>query len=133
MDEDISGVLGSYDRTIGRRGFVERFYEIFLASRPEIAALFTEADFNKQRRLLKKGLRVVVMFETGDAEARKRMIRIRETHSRANLQIRPEYYIHWLNSLLATVAEFDPHFDDELEGCWRRTIQRSINFIKAGY
>lgn len=133
MNEDTSRVLSSYDRTIGRRGFVERFYEKLLATRPEIAELFDETDFIRQQQLLKKGLKMAILFADGDDEAQQHLAQIRETHNHENMQIRPEYYIHWLNSLIATVAEFDQHFDSELEGSWRRTLQCSIDEIKAGY
>ena len=133
MNEEIPRVHASYARIIGRRGFVERFYNVFLDSRPEIASLFKHTDFAAQEEQLKAAIHMAIQFPAGDKSACDALSRIRESHNRNHMQIKPEYYIHWLNSLVATIAEYDSEFDDELEGDWRRILQTSLNYIKEGY
>lgn len=133
MDEDLKTVRASYGRIIGRRGFTERFYELFLASRPEIAKMFETTDFKKQREKLTKAISMSILFPYGDEISIDALNRIRESHNHQHMDIKPEYYIHWANSLVATIAEFDPQFNDEVEDCWRRSIQTSLKHIKEGY
>ena len=59
--------------------------------------------------------------------------RIATAHNHLGLDIKPEYYLLWLESLILAVSEFDPLFDDEVEQVWRRFLQTSIDFMISRY
>ena len=47
---NFSDVLSSYGRCLLKRGFIERFYELFMASDDSIRALFARTDMSKVLR-----------------------------------------------------------------------------------
>ena len=59
--------------------------------------------------------------------------RIATVHDHLGLDIKPEYYSLWLESLIQTVSEFDPYFDDDIEQVWRQFLQPAIDFMISHY
>ena len=62
-ETDIELFNDSLDRCSGRPGFLDRFYELFLASSDEVAEKFERTDFRKQTRVLKASLYIMMMAE----------------------------------------------------------------------
>jgi hypothetical protein len=63
MDENRAPDLEAIERTresLGRciecETFLERFYELFMASSPAVGALFRNTDFERQKRVLRDSL-----------------------------------------------------------------------------
>ena len=121
----------SYDRFLSKPGFLERFYEIFLGSSPEVAEKFRDTDFVRQTQRLKASLYMLMVASLGTREALQHLKRMAQLHSRKQLNIRPELYDLWLTSLLKAVAEFDRLFDEKTEQAWRRVLLPGIDYIKA--
>lgn len=133
MKEDISRVRLSYGRSIAKRDFLGRFYEIFLASSPEIARKFVNTDLEKQQELLAMSVNMVILFPQENKIAKNAVGRIRESHSRSGLNIEPHLYTLWVDSLVQAVSEHDPEFNDQLEASWRKVLQIAIDYIVGGY
>jgi len=128
-----SPVMLSYGRCVLRPEFFKRFYDIFLASHPAIRPMFAQTDFQSQMGLLKQGLNMALMYGQGMPFSVSVINRIRESHKREKLNIPPALYVYWQDSLMKTVAEFDPQFTPELEAQWRESLKPSLDHIKAGY
>jgi len=124
----------SYERCLSQPGFLERFYEIFMASSEEVAAKFARTDFTRQRRLLKWSL-YMLMCAAGTPlpEVTTHLERISEVHSRGHMDIKPEFYDLWLDSLLQAVREFDPMLNEDIEAAWRQVLDYGIQFMKSKY
>lgn len=132
-ERDLAGVRKSYGRVIAKGRFVERFYEIFISSGPEIRRMFAKTDFEKQNELLERSLSMALLFPQKNPIARQLIDRIRISHSRGNMDIDPALYRFWLDSLIKTVAERDMEFNPELEQQWRRVLQVTLDYIAEGY
>jgi hemoglobin-like flavoprotein len=126
-------VESSYARCLNKTGFLNRFYEIFMASHPEVKPHFAHTDLNTQIQLLRHGLMSVFMFAEQNPIGQKALTRIRESHKRTKLDIAPHLYQYWTDSLIKTVSEYDGQFDTELERAWRQVIQPATDYIKSGY
>jgi len=133
MKEDISRVRLSYGRSIAKRGFLGRFYEIFLSSDPRIAKKFENTDLKKQQELLAMSVNMVILFPQANKIAKNAVGRIRESHSRKGLGIEPHLYHLWKQSLIQAVSEHDPEFDSQLEASWQKVLQIAIDYIVEGY
>lgn len=133
MKEEISRVRLSYGRAISRRKFLDRFYELFMQSNPVVAQKLVNTDIAKQQELLSQAVNMVILFPQGNKIARNAIKRIRESHKRDGLDIKPAYYHYWIDSLITALAENDPEFNDELEQAWRKVVQKAIDFITEGY
>jgi len=123
----------SLDRCLSQPEFLHRFYETLLASSAEIAEKFKHTDFERQRAALKTALYVLLFAHEwgleGDAYLRGLALR----HSRQDLDVRPELYDLWLESLLKTASEFDQFFDDATADSWRTVLVPGIQFMKSAY
>ena len=114
-------------------GFLERFYELFLASSPDVRERFKTTNFERQRRALSSSLVLMVLALDGGAPARAYMDQVAERHSRGALDIPPAMYDGWLDCLMLAAREFDPQFDDTLEQDWRATLAEGIALMRARY
>ena len=68
-----------------------------------------------------------------NTEASDYLERIAIRHNHKQLDIKPEFYILWLDSMIKAVSEFDPQFNNEVEQAWRRFMQPAIEFMMSRY
>ncbi len=130
---DNSDVLDSFERCEASGEFSQKFNEIFLSASPEIASYFANTEFSKQRKLLRATVYVMVTRDVEDPKAKDQLQKVGRSHSRSQLNIRPELYNVWLDSLCKTVGEMDPEWGANLENAWRERMQRGIALITAAY
>jgi len=105
----------SLGRCLNHGDLFGRFYEIFTASNPEIARKFENSDIKKQKDLLQYGIILANMFYNDNPIGINGIKRIRESHSRSKLDIKPSLYKYFLDSFIRAASELDPKFDDETE------------------
>jgi len=132
-ERDIELFNDSLERCTGRPGFLDRFYELFMASSEEVAAKFKHTDFRKQKKALRVSLYKMMLVREGNAGADADLERLAHLHSRRQLDVRPELYELWLDRLIQAVREFDPVFSGETEKAWRNVMRPGIEFMKARY
>ena len=125
--------VGSLTRCLGMPAFLDRFYEVFLESSPEVAEKFKHTNFARQKVALGQSLYLMVMAAEGGDAAVAYLDRIAERHGRDKLDIRPELYEVWLDALVTTARELDDEFDDETEAVWREMIRPGIEIMQARY
>lgn len=68
-------------------------------------------------------------FVAGDADARRSVQRMGEAHGRLNLDIRPDLYELWLDSLCEAIRIHDTEFSEALERDWRRWMKVGIDLM----
>lgn len=124
-----SAVTQSFGRCSVNPKFLDRFYEIFLASSPAIAPLFRNTDFAKQKVALRSGLTLMMMYNEGNKLGQQGLDRIGQSHSRQKLKIDPSLYPYWIDSLIKTVKECDPKCDATLEAEWRTALKKGAKHI----
>ncbi|OGT21002.1 MAG: hypothetical protein A2V90_08605 [Gammaproteobacteria bacterium RBG_16_57_12] len=129
----MAAVRQSYGRVLTKRNLVQRFYEVFMHSSPEIERKFAKTDFTKQYELLERSLTMSILYPQGNIIAKQAIGKIRESHSRKNLNIEPRLYHLWLDSLIKVLAELDPEFNPQLDKHWRKMMSVTLDYIKEGY
>lgn len=122
----------SFERCTSQPGFFEHFYAHFLATSPNIAALFKQTNFTRQKRLLKSSLLLLMMYYM-ELESPESLHRVIEAHDRYHYNITPELYDQWLTCLLETVKAHDPYYDATVEAAWRAILEKGIVLFKQGY
>ncbi|HYL00346.1 MAG TPA: globin [Steroidobacteraceae bacterium] len=114
--------------------FFQRFYELFLASSPEVREKFRGTDFRRQRRMLQTSFYMLVEYVAlGWPECEAYLERIAGAHGRRGRNIPPHLYDLWLDCLLHVVQECDPLCSPEIETAWRYVMSAGIDFVKARY
>jgi hemoglobin-like flavoprotein len=133
MAMGIKDVQASFGRCGLNPDFLDTFYKNFLASSPEIAALFKNTDFKKQKKMLQMSLNMLLTHAMGTGVVDGYMQQLAEKHSRRELNIDPRHYSNWLHSLVKTVKQFDTKFTPELEQAWRACLHKGIELMRAKY
>ena len=133
MKEQIERVKKSYGRCLAKGDVIGRFYEIFLQCSPLVQEKFKNTDFDKQKKLLRLGVTYMIMYANGDYAGQSSLNNLRKTHSHKQLNIEPELYTFWKESLIKTIGEFDSQFSLSLRNDWEEVINLGISHIKGGY
>lgn len=134
MADHYDDLQASYGRCLRGGGFIERFYEIFLASHPEVAAMFEKTDFRQQRLALRRGISIAISHAAGMAMVQRSVGEMAQVHSRkGRTPVRPSLYGHWIDSLLAAVREKDPEATPALIERWRGAMGAVVGTFTARY
>lgn len=128
-----SEVEKSFGRCTVNPNFLDRFYQIFLASHPAIAPMFAHTDMARQKGLLRSGLAMVIMHGQGNSFGTKSLDKIAESHSKKKWNISPSLYPFWVNSLMQAIKECDPQLTPAVEAEWRKVLEAGASYIAAGY
>ncbi len=75
----------------------------------------------------------MIRFPLEDKRTQNTLAMVAKTHKEDNLNIKPELYNLWLDSLCETVKKHDPEFTSGLEALWTEHMQEAINIILAEY
>jgi len=129
MNLSIEKVKDSYGRCLDSEDFIGRFYEIFLEKDAEIKAKFVNTNFDGQKKLLRHAILSMILFAGDGLAGIVTLEKIRETHDPKHMDIRPWQYAFWKDSLLQTVEEKDPKFDEETKQAWSYVIDTGVKFI----
>jgi hypothetical protein len=121
----------SYGRCCNDEAFFEDFYQTLMGKSEAIRAMFINTDMAEQRRLVRAGLMWLIMYAQGSEGSK--IEHLTRTHDRHHMNVHPDYYAYWVDSLMETVAQYDPKFDASLENAWRETLRPGIEMMKNGY
>ncbi len=133
MTEVIDIFRDSYERCTAVASFMDRFYERFMYSSDEVAQKFQNTEFRKQKAIVLHSLQMLSLSFHGDAQAEEYLHSLAQRHARGALDIRPDLYELWLDSLLSTVEETDPEFSNEIENAWETVMKHGIEIMIAAY
>ncbi|MFG6176496.1 globin [Halomonas sp. THAF12] len=126
----------SYARALARRvrgrDFFDAFYERFLATSPEVAEKFQGIDMSRQQAMLKKSFYQLLTLYAACHDS-DYLGRVAVLHGRHQRDIRPALYDQWLEAMIATLWDFDPRCDDEVELAWRLVMSPGIVYMKFHY
>jgi hypothetical protein len=90
----------SYERCLSQGGFLDKFYDRYIAADQTVARKFANTDLEKQKRMLDASLHMILALRNMHrAEAVTYFKRIGVTHDRKHHDIAPEFYDIWLTSL----------------------------------
>lgn len=110
--------------------FLQRFYELFMESSPEVAKLFQNTDLERQKGMLRDSLyAMLVAAGTTKGPAHDEIERLAGRHHEVG--VTPDLYTLWLDALIEAAREHDRHFSDALENDWRASMSAGIALMKA--
>ena len=125
--------LDSLERCAEDENFIPSFYRHFLSTSSEIRYRFRDTDFEKQNKMLLGSLRLAAGATQGDQESLRELRDRAETHDRHHLNIKPELYSIWLDSVIETARDFDRLWSDEVEESWNVILGYVINHMIRHY
>src|SRR5574340_674772 len=109
MGNNYDDLQQSYGRCLREKNFIERFYEIFLDSHPDIRPMFNKTDFQTQRMALRHGISAAISYASGSSLTKRTIDQMADVHSlKGHAPVPPQLYPYWIDSLVQTVREKDP-------------------------
>jgi hemoglobin-like flavoprotein len=131
LDEDqLAAFHDSLERCRAGGRLLDRFYELLVASSPEVADKFRDTDFRRQKRVVMESLYMLIFVSQGREEGRRHLEQVAVQHDREHLDIRPELYDLWLSCLLTAVRECDPRWSPSVELAWIAMLAPGIAMLK---
>lgn len=124
----------SLKRCEARPGFLDAFYENFLASSPEVAGKFTGTDFARQKELLKTSFHHLLLVARDPKQGPDPYLEeVAVRHGAGGLAIGAHMYDLWLDSLIETVRGHDPECSPEVEAAWEEVMMVGIRYLCTNY
>jgi len=125
----------SYERVMNAPGgeFFLAFYDLLTANSPEAASKFRNTDMEKQVRVLKSSVAILLSFYGSGYRDDNYLQKLAERHSKRCLDISPRLYSVWLDNLIETVRRFDSRFNEDIETAWRGVFSKGIEFMTSRY
>ena len=120
----------SFERCVNDPLFLDKFYEIFLASSDEVNLMFRDTDMETQKAMLLTSMAYMTSAYNNKSNL---LSKIADRHNKNNLNIRPHLYPQWLDSLIAAAKSIDPLFDMNTEILWRKIMQPGIDHMISRY
>ena len=119
----------SLERLSADPRFLDRFYERFMSISEEIAAVFHDRDMERIKRKLRLTLNIITMLVDDEPGMDWYLGSIADIH--AQLEIPPVFFDLWKDSLVETVAESDPGFDEGVRSAWDAVLAQAIEAMKV--
>ena len=130
MKAEVARVRESFSRSI-LNDVMGKFYEIFLVSHPDIKPMFVRTDLKTQKELLKHGIHLAIMYSDDNPVGVNGLSRIRDTHSKAKMNIPTHLYSYWKASFLKAIAQCDPQFTEQTRKDWDIVLQKAISHLTS--
>ena len=131
--KDVDLVKQSLQRCLKNSTFLDRFYELFLASSPEVKEKLKNTSLQRQTIMLKGSLHIMLLYAAGNLSDGGSLKQLAEVHDHNHRDIKPALYTLWLDSMVGAVKDSDPDFSAELETAWRHTMQPGIDYMASFY
>jgi len=130
--------LKTFDESLARCNrdprFMDRFYDIFLASSPKVKEKFAQTDLVRQKTALRASLSAMLLAAKDEKAGPPQYLPdLAERHSSRQLKIGAELYDYWLDSLVAAVKESDPKFSPDVADAWERVMMVGIGYLLSRY
>ena len=126
----------SYERIMptesARLEFFDAFYKNFFDASPDISSYFKNTDMQRQKSIIIRAFYALFSFYASH-QVDDILEKIAVSHSKHQLNIKPELYELWLESFIKTVKSFDAEYDDDTELGWRLILSPGIVYMKFKY
>lgn len=127
-------VRPSFARCMGRPDdFFDDFYATLSEKAPGIGAMFAHVDMQQQNKLIRQGVEALISYASGHEESESQLRRVGMTHGKQGLNISPELYALWVDTLVETIREYDNQADDNTDAAWRVVARGGIELITSLY
>lgn len=109
--------------------FMDLFYENFLGSSPVVRERFDGIDMAHQKRAVQVSVYTAINSICRRVEDFSFLDQVAERHGPRGADIPPYLYDLWVESLLRTVRECDPRFDETVDFVWRTALGVAVDYF----
>ena len=123
----------SYARCCEVPDFFAAFYAELFASCPPARPMFANTDFDRQHRLVRHGIGLLINFNHEGGKEPNILTRVAERHRRGDLGVDPSLYPFFVESFITVARRLDPQFNGEVEGAWRVATAKGIAYMTSKF
>jgi eukaryotic-like serine/threonine-protein kinase len=123
----------SYARCCDVPDFFSKFYAELFATCPAARPMFASTDFERQHRLVKHGIGLLINYNHESDGEPNILTRVAERHRRGDLGVHPSMYRFFVESFITVARQHDPHFDAATEAAWRTATAKGIEYMGSKY
>jgi hemoglobin-like flavoprotein len=109
--------------------FMGLFYERFLSSSPVIEERFEHIDMAHQKRAVQVSVYTAIQAICRRVEDFSFLDEVAERHSPRGEDVPPYLYDLWVESLVSTVRDCDPRYDETVEFVWRAALGVAVDYF----
>lgn len=113
--------------------FFDSFYASLVDRETAIGQMFAETDMQRQNQLIQDGIAQLIAYAEGNATAETHIRALGRSHSRHFINVPPDFYPLWVDSLLTALREHDPKFNSQLADEWKKVIAPGIALMISMY
>ncbi len=113
--------------------FLSHFYQKFIISNSEVREMFSGTDMKQQKMMLHASIQMIMLASQGNEAAADYLAKISKKHSKSDLNIKPELYDIWLETLIETIRIIDPENNDQIENAWKEIMTFGIEYMKSRF
>jgi len=117
----------SYHRCAESGAFYSTFYDRLLASNPRIPPMFARTEFDRQHRLLKHALGLLIIY----AKRANPILLDRIADRHVEVGVTDDLYPFFVESLVLTVAEHDPEYSPLVGEAWRVALEPGLEYMRT--
>lgn len=136
MAQDTDSVVlaqASYARCCEVPEFFAAFYAELFASCPPARGFFANTDFERQHRLVRHGIGLLINFNREPDAEPNILTRVAERHRRGDLGVEPSLYPFFVDSFITVARTLDPEFDAATEAAWRVATAKGIAYMASKF
>ena len=123
----------SYVRCCEVPHFFTAFYADLFATCPTAEPYFAKTDFDRQHRLVKHGIGLLINYNREPKAEPNILTRVAERHRRGDIGVDPSLYPFFIESFINTARKFDPDFTPEVEAAWRAATAKGVAYMASKY
>jgi hemoglobin-like flavoprotein len=133
-----TATLQTFEKSLARctanPGFLDLFYETFLASSPKVREKFANTDFGRQKQMLHASFNLMLRAAQNEGSGPPTYLEdLAQRHGARQLAIGADFYDLWLDSLLAAVRATDPACAPDIEEAWEKVMGIGIAYLCTRY
>ena len=114
-----------------KEAFAATFYTTLLEKYPAFRPLFAGVELKRQQTSLLATLLAMLNQAEREEDIRRMFQKLGQRH--AARQIRAEHYPAFGQTLLDTLALYDPQWNNELRLAWGAALDRCVRFMMESY
>ncbi|WP_188151775.1 globin [Teredinibacter waterburyi] len=127
---DVGLFNDSFERNItdNYQHFFSAFYRCFESKSPVVSKMFAQTSETKRYEMLEDSL-LILMDYSSTRVASEDLIELARYHSK--LGVPADLFTLWLDALIESLRQLDPHFNDEYALAWRMVLEPGVSFMKG--
>lgn len=119
----------SFERCRIDQEFLETFLADFCEHNPRFSERFETIGLEQQTKMLKASI-ILIYNASGLPSVRNSVQKLGKRHKDLGMDISEQELNEWFHSLLNTVKQYDPHYDEHVEQAWTETLEAGLTIMK---